>query len=67
MNCPECTGELKYLPQSKKYVCKACGIVWTKSELDEYMEERFFEEEDSEEEKQKYYDEYKKWYFSKKK
>jgi len=70
IGCPECGGDMRYIPSTKAYVCQSCGLTLTYEEL---MEERRklreelglkFEEES---EREKIRKEYLKWWLSKKK
>jgi transposase-like protein len=65
--CPECGGEMKYMPSTKRYVCKSCGLSVTLQELIELREKLRPSMESLEEEQKKRRKEYLKWWFSKKK
>jgi tRNA(Ile2) C34 agmatinyltransferase TiaS len=65
--CPECGGEMKYIPATKHYACKSCGLSLTRQELMELRAKLRPTFESSEEEKKKRTKEYLKWWFSKKK
>jgi tRNA(Ile2) C34 agmatinyltransferase TiaS len=65
--CPECGGEMHYMPVTKRYVCKSCGISLTHQEyieLRQQLRPRIGSEEDQ---RQKQRKEYLKWWLSKKK
>jgi len=65
--CPECGGDLLYMPSIKRYVCQSCGVMYTHQEL---MEEwRKLREElglirEEEEDRRR---EYLKWWLKSKK
>jgi len=65
--CPECGGEMVYMPSIKRYVCKSCGLTLTQQELIEMREKLRPSFESEEDEKQKRKKEYLKWWLSKKK
>jgi len=65
--CPECGGEMKYMPATKNYVCKSCGLSVTRQELMELREKLRPTYESSEEERKTQRKEYLKWWLSKKK
>jgi len=65
--CPECGGEMIYVPATKRYVCKSCGIMLTHQELIELRERLRPDFETEEEKKKRLKREYLKWWLSKKK
>ena len=66
--CPECGGEMQYIPATKRYVCKSCGLSLMRHELSELRKKmRGKTQNDDEEERKKRKKEYLKWWFSKKK
>jgi ribosomal protein L37AE/L43A len=64
--CPECGGEMKYMPVTKLYVCKSCGLSVTGQELEELRDRNRPSDETEEEMKENRRKEYLKWYLSKK-
>lgn len=58
---------MKYMPATKQYVCKSCGLSLTQQELMELKEKLRPTFESSEEERKKQRKDYLKWWFSKKK
>ncbi|MDH5754120.1 MAG: hypothetical protein OEY95_02790 [Candidatus Bathyarchaeota archaeon] len=58
---------MKYLPATKHYVCKSCGLSLTRQELMEMRQKLRPTFESSEEERKQQRKEYLKWWFSKKK
>jgi tRNA(Ile2) C34 agmatinyltransferase TiaS len=65
--CPECGGEMHYMPATKHYVCKSCGLSVTQQELMELREKLRPSTETEEEEEDNRKKEYLKWWLSKKK
>jgi len=65
--CPECGGELQYIPVTKRYVCKSCGLTMTPQELIEMRERLRSEIESERDRREKLRKEYLKWWLSKKK
>jgi tRNA(Ile2) C34 agmatinyltransferase TiaS len=65
--CPECGGEMRYMPAIKQYVCQSCGLSVTQQELMELREKLKSPSMGNEEEKEKRRKEYLKWWLSKKK
>jgi len=64
--CPECGGELQYLPATKRYVCKSCGLSVTYQELIELRQRLRPKSESEEEEHKRKRSEYLKWWLSSK-
>jgi MFS family permease len=64
--CPECTGEMEFNRQIRKYVCQACGLALNKNEIEDDWEDSRYRESD-EDRKDRERQEYKTWYFKKKK
>lgn len=65
--CPECGGELHYVSQTKRYVCKSCGLSLTPQELYEIREKNRPSYETPEEQHQQQRKDYLKWWLGKKK
>jgi tRNA(Ile2) C34 agmatinyltransferase TiaS len=65
--CPECGGEMRYAPATKRYACKSCGLSLTHQELIELREQLRPKEETEEEKRQKERRDYLKWWLSSKK
>jgi len=65
--CPECGGELHYISQTKRYVCKSCGLTLTHQELIEMREKLRPSFESEEEQRRRTRKEYLQWWLSKKK
>jgi tRNA(Ile2) C34 agmatinyltransferase TiaS len=65
--CPECGGEMQYMPATKHHVCKSCGLSVTQQELMELRDKLRPSGEDEEDERQKQKKEYLKWWLSSKK
>lgn len=63
--CPECGGEMRYIPATRHYVCQSCGLSVTQQELIELREKLRTPAEDDEKEKRR--KEYLKWWLSSKK
>lgn len=66
MKCPECTGEMEFNSNIRRYVCQACGAAYRGDEIEDYWEDKRFKQ-DEEDKRKKRHEEYKEWYFSKKK
>ncbi|MDH5687162.1 MAG: hypothetical protein OEZ48_04795 [Candidatus Bathyarchaeota archaeon] len=65
--CPECGGNLHYIIQTKRYVCKSCGLMLTQQDLIE-MRRKLRPSFESEEQRHKRTRrEYLEWWLSKKK
>jgi transcription initiation factor TFIIIB Brf1 subunit/transcription initiation factor TFIIB len=64
--CPECGGETYYDRDSKRYICKSCGLSVTYEEFIELREKirPEFESEDKRKRRQK---EYLQWWLQSKK
>lgn len=58
---------MKYIPATKRYVCKSCGLSVTRQELMELRAKLRPRMESEEEEQKKRKKEYLKWWLSKKK
>ncbi|UCE96129.1 MAG: zinc ribbon domain-containing protein [Candidatus Bathyarchaeota archaeon] len=65
--CPECGGEMQYVPATKRYVCKSCGLSVTNQELIELRQQLRPKFESDIEERKKAKKEYLKWWLGKKK
>jgi len=65
--CPECGGEMRYTPATKRYVCRSCGLMLTHQELIEIRDQMRPSGETAEEQGQRERREYLKWWLSKKK
>jgi len=65
--CPECGGELHYIPVTRRYVCKSCGLTLTHQELIEMRQKLRPTYESEEERKKRLRKEYLQWWISKKK
>lgn len=65
--CPECGGEMHYIPVTKRYVCKSCGLSVTHQELIELRQQLRPKFESDNEERRKAKKEYLKWWLGKKK
>jgi len=60
--CPECGGEMKYMPATKRLACKSCGL--SLFELRQQLRPKF---ESDDEKRNKQRREYLKWWLGKKK
>jgi len=58
--CPNCGGEMKFDRKVRMYVCRNCGLMMTRRDLDLLRDKRFDEEKDLVEE-------YLEWWSSRKK
>ena len=65
--CPECGGELQYVSQTKRYICKSCGLSLSPQELYELREKLRPRYETEEEKRQQHRNDYLKWWLGKKK
>jgi tRNA(Ile2) C34 agmatinyltransferase TiaS len=48
--CPQCGGEMKFDRNLRMYVCKQCGLMLTRMELDMLREKAYEKERDVAEE-----------------
>ncbi len=64
--CPECGGKLQYIPATKRYACKSCGLSVTHQELIELRQRLRPKFDTAEEEQKKKRSEYLKWWLSSK-
>lgn len=64
--CPECGGALFYEPQTRRFVCKGCGLYVTREELAE-LRGRLRREESEDRRRKRERDEYIEWWLSTKK
>ena len=63
--CPECVGALFYDPPTRSYVCRSCGLVYTRQELLEHRS-KLSRVEDERERRERERREYLEWWLSKK-
>ena len=63
--CPECGGELRYDPSSRRYICKSCGLSLSYQELMELKDKLQPDIENEDDKRRKRRKEYLDWWFSK--
>jgi len=65
--CPECGGEMQYMTETKRHVCKSCGLSVTRQELMELRRKLRPTFESSEDQRKRERKDYLQWWLSKKK
>ena len=58
--CPGCGGDMRFDRKVRMYVCRSCGLMMTRYELDMEREKRYEPEKE-------YIDEYIEWWQSRRK
>jgi len=64
--CPECGGETWYDSSAKRHVCKSCGVMYTKEELEAAREKLLAPAEDEKARARRRGKEMLKWWLSSK-
>ncbi|MEM2915605.1 MAG: TFIIB-type zinc ribbon-containing protein [Candidatus Bathyarchaeia archaeon] len=62
--CPECGGEMFYDPPSKNYICRSCGVLYSREQLAEIKEKQFRTADDERSLAKKRRREVLKWWLS---
>ncbi|MGQ9515105.1 MAG: hypothetical protein ACUVTL_08695 [Thermoproteota archaeon] len=62
--CPECGGEMFYDPPSKSYICRSCGVLFSRERLAEIREQQFRTTDDEKSLAKKRRKEVLKWWLS---
>jgi len=65
--CPECGGQMLFDASIRSYVCKSCGVLYTREQLAEARERQFRPAEDERAQAKKKRKEVLKWWLSDKK
>ena len=65
--CPECGGQMLFDASIRSYVCRSCGVLYTREQLAEAREKQFRPAEDERAQAKKKRKEVLKWWLSDKK
>jgi len=62
--CPECGGEMFYDPPARSYICRSCGVLYTRERLAEIREKQFHATDDEKSQAKRKRIEVLKWWLS---